>query len=181
MLTPLLIGGFLIVLVGTGMLLLAAFSVSRVWGVLCLAVPPLQAIFALLHWKKSWDAVLLLVMGFGMLLVFFLQAEQGFSLASVESALVQMHRESGLAQRDSGPVTVQEETVQSVTVPETVEVGSAPGSDVASVGITAAPEKARNDKPIYKCTDPWGNETWSAEPCKGGVIKGGGQPEKKPQ
>ena len=170
-----LIGGALIYLVGTAMVLFAAFGVSTLWGVLVLLVPPLQCVFALLHWNKAWDALLMQVFGLGMVLAFFAQGG-GFDEYSMRQSLAQVQQQlSRQLQSPSsgGTVTVQgDQAAQEAPVIDTtpVEVTSEQTA-TAPTTVTATPSKAVDDKPIFKCTDPQGNETYSTQPCKGGVVK----------
>ena len=172
---PLLVGGILIFIVGNVMLLVPAFLASTGWGVLCLLLPPVQWLFAMLNWEKVWDALLMQLFGAVMVLAFFLNAADGFSRVSMQQGWEQFKREQGLQvvamqATSGGPVELQGQQVQSVTA-ETKENGevihSVEGDTApAAVTVQAAPPKAVDDKPIYKCTDGEGKETWSTEPCK---------------
>lgn len=172
-----LVGGALIYLVGSVMLLVAAFSVGTVWGVLCLLLPPLQLIFMLLHWNKVWDALLMQVFGIAMVFFFFSQIG-GFDRVAIEQEWVKFQRQHGLVVQTSSPsgtAVIGNQSVQTVTVPPTS--GAAAGAQsggVQSVGdnggvvsVTGVASKEVDDKPIYKCTDKDGNETYSRKPCAG--------------
>lgn len=174
---PLLLGGVLIFLVGSLMVLAVAFAASTLWGVLCL-LPPVQWLFALLNWNKTWDGLLMQLFGMAMALAFFAQSGEGFSMASMQQGWVQFQREHlGVvpAAGATDGVVVDGQPVQAVTAETTADgnvIQSVQGNaELTTVTVQAEPSKAVDDKPIYKCTDPQGNETWSAKPCKGSAGK----------
>mgnify|MGYP001766084884 CR=1 FL=1 len=167
---PLLVGGSLILAIGTMMLLVAAFITSQVWGVLCFVLPPLQWLFAVFNWEKAWDGLMMQLLGLAMLLAFFVQAEQGFSAASVQLAWTQFQREQGLlpaAVAPDGTVLVDGQAVQAVTAQTTAggDVVQTVAGDAPVATVVGKASEAVDDKPINKCTDAEGKETYSRGPC----------------
>jgi hypothetical protein len=167
---PLLVGGSLILLVGTLMLLVAAFITSQVWGVLCFVVPPLQWLFAAFNWEKAWDGLMMQLLGLAMVLAFFVRADQGFSLASVDEAWTQFKREQGLLPAmvaADGTVLVDGQPVQAVSAQTTADgdVVQTVEGDAPVATVVGKASEAVDDKPINKCTDADGNETYSRGPC----------------
>jgi hypothetical protein len=138
---PLLIGGFLIILVGSVMLTVGGLKPG--W----------------------WHALLLQSLGIAMMAAFFLQAGE-FGMAPVQEAFAKI---GGQVANDLKPknttTTLQEEKVVSTTSDAPVDAGSVVG-DAAAVTVTAAVEKEHKASTFYKCTDQNGKETLSAEPCK---------------
>lgn len=174
---PLLAGGVLIFLVGSVMVLAVAFGASTLWGVLCLLLPPLQWLFVLLNWGKTWDGLMLQVFGLALALAFFAQADAGYSVVAVQDGWQQFQRQhlpAGSRSPDSAVLT-DGQPVQAVTADPAIDSGvihSVEGDTApATVTVQAAPSKAVDDKPIYKCTDPQGKETWSAKPCQGSAAR----------
>lgn len=171
--TSFLIGGAMIFVIGTAMLWHAAFTVSRTWGWLSL-VPPLQPVFAALHWGRAWDALLMQVFGLGLVLGFFLH-HGGLDAHSRQQALAgvwqQLAREMASA-RGETVVLDEADAVQAATVEDSGPPVDLSSADVATVTTTVQGQasKAVDDRPIFKCTDPQGKETYSTEPCKGGVT-----------
>lgn len=165
---PLLVGGALVLLIGTLMTGAAAFAVSPAWGVLCL-FPPLQVPFALMNLQKSWDGLLLQGLGLAMILGFFIQAGD-FGSEQVAQEWVKFQRQYGL---QGAPTTetavVGSQPVQGIVAPTAggpAAIQSLEGN-AASVTVVAGASKEVDDKPIYKCTDPQGNETYSRKACAG--------------
>ena len=170
---PLLVGGVLISLIGFVMLVAAAFAVSTAWGVLSL-LPPLGWLFAALHWQKSWDGVMLQALGLAMTAVFWLQLQgEGISVAE---AWTKFQREQGMVVVPTGSETtvlgdqpVQAATQEAGAVDSGV-VQSVAG-DEAVVAVKGAAKVEVDDKPIHKCIDPDGKESFSRGPCPTGVKK----------
>lgn len=167
---PLLVGGALLFVIGTLMLLAASFAVSAVWGVLCLLVLPLQWLFALLNWDKAWDGLMLQVLGLGFMAAFFMQSEHGFSVAAVQQARAQFEREYGQpGSATSGTAVIESQAVQAADAEAPVIDHSNPtvegNAELKTVTVQGEASKAVDDKPIYKCTDAQGKETFSAKPC----------------
>lgn len=181
--TPILIGGILVALVGTGVLLAHAFRAGTGWGVACLLLPPAQWAFVLMNWKKTWEALLMQFMGIVLALAAVISIGGGLdSMARLQAWSELKHSFSLASQPTSGTtVLASGQQVSSVTAPEEPDavndgtVTAIQGNDaLVSVTVTAKPEKAVDTKPIYKCTDAAGKERFSREPC------GGPQPVKKP-
>ncbi|HQQ64199.1 MAG TPA: hypothetical protein PLF22_11590 [Pseudomonadales bacterium] len=168
---PLLIGGLLIYLVGSVMLLVAAFSVSVVWGLLCLLLPPVQLLFLVMHWNKVWDALLMQVFGIAMVFFFFTQIG-GFDQVAIQQEWVKFQRQHGMVvtTQSSTTTVLESQGVKTVTVPPVSGTSGgvqAVGDSGGVVSVTAAASKEVDDKPIYKCTDKDGNETYSRKACAG--------------
>ena len=138
---PLLIGGFLIVLVGSVML--AVGGLRPGW----------------------WHALLLQSLGVAMMAAFFLQAGE-FGMAPVQAAFAKIGGQvANDVKSQNTTTTLQEEKVVSTTSDAPVDAGSVVG-DAAAITVTAAVEKERKAGTFYKCTDRNGKETLSADPCK---------------
>lgn len=59
----LMILGIFLVLVGSVLIMIEAFSVSPLWGVGCIFLPFVTLIFVALNWPATRNAVVLLVLG----------------------------------------------------------------------------------------------------------------------
>jgi hypothetical protein len=164
---PLLIGSASLLLLGSVMLLAAAFAASTAWGVLCLLLPPLQWVFAVLNWDKAWDGLLLQVLGIAMALAFYTQAG-GMGEAQFAQAWGQFRHQHMLSPSSAGTVVIDSQTVQTLTA-ESATGGAADiqslSGDNAAVAVVAGASKAVDDKPIFLCTDAQGKETYSTKPC----------------
>lgn len=144
---PILIGGFLIFLVGSIMLGMQVAGLKTGWG----------------------HSLLIQAMGFVMMVAFFLSAGE-FSWFQVKQAVSSV---SGQVAKDMKPVNSsetlqQDQGVVSTSTEAPVESHAVLGDEApVAVTVVAAPEKAKNEKPIYKCTGQDGKETFSAKPCTG--------------
>lgn len=142
---PLLIGGFLIFLVGSTMLGMAMAGLKTGVG----------------------HSLLIQTLGIAMMAVFFLQAGE-FGLAPVQQVVATV---GGQVARDLKPqntsATLAEEKTVAATTDAPVDTHAVIGDETPVAAIVAAPEKAVDDKPIYKCTGQDGKETFSAKPCAG--------------
>jgi hypothetical protein len=166
---PFLIGGVLIYLIGSLMLLVAAFGVGMGWGLLCLFFPPVQLLFMAMHWNKVWDALLMQVFGIAMV-VFFIVQMGGFDRVAVQQEWVKFQRQQGLiaVTQTSATTTITDtQSVQAVTAPATSGGMQSVGDNGGVVSVTGVASKAVDDKPIYKCTDKNGVETYSRTSCAG--------------
>lgn len=166
---PVLIGGLLIYLVGCVMLLVAAFSVGVVWGLLCLFLPPAQLLFIVMHWNKAWDALLMQLFGIAMVFFFFTQMG-GFDQVAIQQEWVKFSRQHGIVvmtQSSSSTTVIESQPVQSVTAPSASGGVQSVDGNGGVVSVTGVASKAVDDKPIYKCTDKDGNETYSRKACAG--------------
>ncbi len=153
---PVLIGGLLIFLVGSVMLGFTLSGVNVGLG----------------------HSLLIQFLGAAMVAAFFLHAGE-FSLAQVKLTFATIQRQ---VTQGGGPssstVTLQaEQGVTAVTVGEVGGTTSSPsgssgvtavvGNDGPVTAVVAAAEKKVDEKPIYKCTDQAGKETYSSKPCAG--------------
>lgn len=59
--------GWITILVGAILFLVAAFKVSLVWGILCLLLSPASLIFLIIHWKKAWKPWCIQLIGIAVL------------------------------------------------------------------------------------------------------------------
>lgn len=171
--TPLLIGGVLIALVGATLLLLQAFRASQTWGLLCLLVPPAQWLFALLNWRRCWEPLLMQVGGVAIVVMFFFQAG-GFDAMVLQQVWQDLQRDTGMLASSSASGNTVMANGQAVS---TVVVGDEPpavndgqvhqvsGNVGPAAVVVAAPEKAVDDKPIYRCVGKDGKERYSTKPC----------------
>lgn len=173
--TPLLIAGILVALVGATLLLLQAFRASPTWGWVCVLLPPAQWLFALLHWRRAWEPLLMQVSGVAIVGMFFFQAG-GFDAIVLRQVWADLQRDMGVVASSSASGTVINSSGQQVSTVVTDDSPSAvndgqvhqvTGNVGPSTVVVAAPEKAVDDKPIYRCIDQQGNERYSAKPCGG--------------
>ena len=143
---PVLIGGFLIFLVGSIMLGMQVAGLKTGWG----------------------HSLLIQSMGLVMMAAFFVHAGE-FSVYQVQQVLSSI---GGQVAKDIKPVNSsetlqQEQGVVSTTTEAPVESHAVLGDEAPVAAIVAAPEKAKNENPIYKCTGQDGKETYSTKPCTG--------------
>lgn len=141
----LFLAGTLVFLFGWLLLLVAMFRVSFWWGLFGFLFLPVQWLFILLNWGKSWRALLVMLLG-------MLMAGTSVFRSGVWEALDQ--NQQLLQQFQS----IQQQMLQQQAAPPADEAKPFPAEpDEELVPLPA--------KPVYQCRDARGNLIFTDRPC----------------